>query len=653
VRKVLFSLLLSLLVPLKAGAQTEDYSYYLIEKELQVITATKEKTSLVQVPRYTVVITREEIDRLGAKNLFDLLDKLPQFYVWRSFFGLKAVGALGVKQSYYSEKVQVLIDGMPILDPSNGSSFSTNDNVSLENVKQVEIVYGPLTSLYGFNSVLAVINLVTYSPSQLRLNAESSISTGDDRDFSFTRAFKKGSLKGLVTFNYREDRSPHRPYVDFLGVRGNYSKLRKDGSFYLKLKSETGLYFRLYVVDRDDHFPVSISQLLTTGNSFADRKAFISKLGYRWWGGSWRYDLSFGYNWFYLKRGYNLCPFNHDFCSSTFKQELLAVEKRYAKEPHVSFSVNRGNWLLGVDYKEARLYKTEVDANFVPSTLNCSFTGLVYRNYGELPSSETLLPEVFRSTFSPYLQYFKKGENYSALFNLRWDKTNDAGDTLSSSLSLMKKLSEGASLKLNLGKAARVPSFEEMYIRNNPILLGNPHLKIEKEYSVMPSLEVVKDRLSFSLFYYKTWFDDFIYKKKVGPVFFQWANSDSTVRIQGVSTRLKYRLFYDWELQLSLHHRFSVHGLDSEYLIYPKNKAVAALNYRTYLSNYNLSAVAYSKVDGAAPGFVRWDFNYYRRLSRRLLFNLFVKNLFNRKYYYPNGSPGEERTLWLGLRYSF
>jgi len=116
---------------------------------------------------------------------------------------------------------------------------------------------------------------------------------------------------------------------------------------------------------------------------------------------------------------------------------------------------------------------------------------------------------------------------------------------------------------------------------------------------------------------------------------------------------LKYRLFYDWELQLSLHHRFSVHGLDSEYLIYPKNKAVAALNYRTYLSNYNLSAVAYSKVDGAAPGFVRWDFNYYRRLSRRLLFNLFVKNLFNRKYYYPNGSPGEERTLWLGLRYSF
>ncbi len=60
-----------------------------MNKELKVLAATGQEVSLYKVPRNVVVITREEIDRLGAKNLFDLLDKLPEFYVWRSYFGLK------------------------------------------------------------------------------------------------------------------------------------------------------------------------------------------------------------------------------------------------------------------------------------------------------------------------------------------------------------------------------------------------------------------------------------------------------------------------------------------------------------------------------------------------------------------------------------
>ncbi|WP_456435016.1 TonB-dependent receptor plug domain-containing protein [Thermovibrio ammonificans] len=653
-RALLF--LLAFLFPFLAYAQGV-YSYYMLNKELQVIAATKERMYLYQVPRYTVVITRQQIDALGARNLFDLLEKLPEFYVWRSFFGLKAVGAMGVKQSYYSEKIQVLIDGMPILDPSNGSSFSTNDNISLDNVKQVEIVYGPLTSLYGFNSVLAVINLVTYSPSDLKVNIDSSISTGGDNDFNFTRSFVKGGLSGIISFNYREDRSPHRSYTDFLGASRSYSSYRKHGTFYLKLNGKSGFFLKLYVVDRDDTFPVTISQLVSNGNSFAKRKALISQLGYKWSAGSWNYTASLGLDWFYLKRAYNLCPFNHSYCSTLFTQELLATEKRYTKEPKLDFSASRdlfgGKLLLGVSFKEAHLYKTEIAANFLPSTLTCQLSQLQTTYYHDLPSSETLLPERLRSTFSPYLQFYREFGEYSALFNVRWDRTNDAGDTVSSSLSLMKELENGVSVKLNVGRAARVPSFEEMYIRNNPILYGNPHLKIEKENSVMPSVEFNGERVSASLLYYRSWFEDFIYKRKITPLTYRWENSDSTVRLQGLSARLKYRLSDYYELYVNYGHRFSVHGLDSEYLFYPKRKLVCGLRYESKKNLFDLSTTAYSRLTSDVPGFAVWDFNFRHYFNTKFSFSLTLKNLFNKKYWFLNGVPGEERTLWLGLHYLY
>ena len=157
--------------------QTPPFSYYLVEKELQIISATKEALLYPSVPRYMRVITREQIDRWGAKNLFDLFRHLPEFYVRKSDFYLNSVGALGLRQSYFSEKVQVLIDGIPLADPSNGSSFSTNNNISLDNVERVEIIYGPMTSLYGFNAALAVINLVTYEPEDLKGKAGAFLNT--------------------------------------------------------------------------------------------------------------------------------------------------------------------------------------------------------------------------------------------------------------------------------------------------------------------------------------------------------------------------------------------------------------------------------------------------------------------------------------------
>lgn len=674
-KKILLALPLSLLLVGSSRSQ-ESFSYYILNQELKVLSATGEETKLSEVPRYTVVITRQEIDRLGAKNLFDLLDKLPEFYVWRSFFGLRAVGALGVRQSYFSEKVQVLIDGMPTLDPSNGSAFSTNNNYSLDGVKQVEIIYGPMTSLYGFNASLAVINLVTYSPQEVNTDLRLSVSTGGDSDVNFLKSFSAGGFKGIVSLNYNQWNTPHGGYTDFLGVSGVYSPFSKHASFYLKLNHESGFFIRSYLVDRDDRFPVSISHFFSGGDhTYADRKAFLNRVGFEGKLGEWDYTVNGGLNFLFLKRGYNLCPQNHQVCT-LMPYGFYGVEKRYVREPSLGLKVKRegsfGKLLFGVDYSEADLYRTDLSATFYPSSLSiiaqeveeAILTGKPIDPVSiaskipnfpmrELPDSQSLIAEKFRSVFSPYLQYFYSTDGTSYLFNLRWDKTNDAGRAVSASFSYMKSLSDNLKFKLNLGRAVRVPSFEEMYVRNNIFLLGNPHLKIEKEDSLMPSLEYSGESFYFSGFLYFSRFKDFIYKRRASLLTYVWDNSDSTVRIRGASFTIKKRLYDCWEVSLSLNRRFSLKGLSSEYLEFPKTKFVGGITYSGERLSANLTTVAYSRLSSSAPGFYRVDLNFNYSLSENLSLEFQVRNLTDKDYTYPNGVPGDERTLWLGLHYSY
>ena len=634
------------------------YSYYILTKELKILSATKEKESYLKVPRYMRIITREEIERLGARNLFELLDNLPEFYYWKSYFGLNSLGALGLKQSYFSEKIKVLINGIPVSDPSNGSSFSVNNVFSLSNVKQVEIIYGPMTSLYGYNASLAIINLVTFS-SEDKPKLSVSISSGHDHYNSLFVPINTEKLKGSFSINYIENRSPHRSYTDLLNVKGNFSSYRKDFNYYLSLKHPSGLYIKSYSVDRDDHFPVSISKLITDGNSYARRKAFLNRIGYKFTSSKAFWNIFLDYNWFYLKRGYNICPFNHGICRLFLPHELLAIEKRYIKEPRIGTFLslplrNFGKLSIGADLSKVKLYKTTLSANFLPSTANPNNPKslVTYNSLRDLPEKEKLLPEKTRNTFSPYLQYFINRNDYSLLFNLRWSRTTDVGNDWSYSLSVMKKI-DNSIFKLNIGRALRVPSFEEMYIQNNPILKGNPELKIEKLDSVIPSYEYIGDRISVNVALYNLWFKNLIYKRQLSNSSYQWDNWNPTVKVREAAVNVKFKLSPNLNMQLSLGKIFSKKGFSGEYFDFPKGKLISSVEYKTGKVRNILNLIAYSRISSETPGFYKVNYNFIWNLTKNGQISLNIENLLNRKYRFNENVPGEERTLWVSFQYSY
>ncbi|SMP01754.1 iron complex outermembrane recepter protein [Desulfurobacterium pacificum] len=647
---------------LSSKAQDNNFSYYMVEKELEVISATKEYVSYTSVPRYMRVITREELDRWGVRNLFDLLRKFPEFYVRKTEFYLNAVGALGLKQSYFSEKVQVLIDGIPMMDPSTGSSFSTNNNFSLDNVKRVEIVYGPMTSLYGFNASLAIINLITYDSDDLNFKTGTYVNTDGSNDSYFVKTFNSNHWKGLLSLDYNEEKGPYKEYTDpIFGLSSSISAYHKHFTYYVKLKHDSGLYFNFYGVNRDSTFPISLTGLITDGdNTYTDRVAYINKIGLRRSFGEINVDTSLFYNWFYLKRGYNICPADYPYCASIDSSGLIATEKRYVRNygvnTEVSFRAANGKVTTGFELSQVDMYKTEMAANFIPAT---TLTALLLGNktavqtfpYRELSDEDKILDEAERTIVSPYFQYFFSGERYSVLTNVRWDRSSDVGSTLSYSLSGMFKASERTFLKLNVGKSVRIPSFEEMYIKNNPVLLGNRDLKYEKIYSFMPSVEYTGDTFKFSALFYVSLIRDMIYKREISKITRKWDNASEDVRVKGFVLSLN-KNFFEGEVYGELGRRMSFKGIEGTSCAeFPSWKGVVGYSLIRQKFDFDVNTEAYSRV-GDVPGYYLVNMVFTFKPMRYASLGLRIDNLLDRKVLYPVSSgaiEGEGRILWLGL----
>jgi vitamin B12 transporter len=144
-------LLAACLIPATALAQTPPPDI--------VVTATRVPTLIEQIPAGVTVIDRATIDANGYTTLTQALSAMPGAHVVQS-------GGDGGNSSLFirgtnSNHVLVLRDGVPLNDPSDpGGAFNFGVD-SLADVERIEIVRGPMSSLYGSGAIGGVVNLIT------------------------------------------------------------------------------------------------------------------------------------------------------------------------------------------------------------------------------------------------------------------------------------------------------------------------------------------------------------------------------------------------------------------------------------------------------------------------------------------------------------
>ncbi len=123
-----------------------------------VVTATKNEVSLKETGSSVTVITSDEIENKGKKQVIDLLQEVPGLSVSRT-------GVMGGPASVFirgnnSGNVLVLVDGVRINDPIDGSRGANLAFMTTDNVERIEIVRTPQSALYG-SDAQAVINIIT------------------------------------------------------------------------------------------------------------------------------------------------------------------------------------------------------------------------------------------------------------------------------------------------------------------------------------------------------------------------------------------------------------------------------------------------------------------------------------------------------------
>lgn len=134
-----------------------------LEQLLNITVATKTVAlSLEEVPSIVTVVTREQIDRYGYRNIAEALADVSGLYVIddTSVYDV-AIRGIHAGPSSYSRIAKFMIDGRPVQYLTNGGALLGGEYIPMEVVERIEIIRGPASTLYGANAYLGVVNVVT------------------------------------------------------------------------------------------------------------------------------------------------------------------------------------------------------------------------------------------------------------------------------------------------------------------------------------------------------------------------------------------------------------------------------------------------------------------------------------------------------------
>jgi len=159
------------------------------EFERVQVTATRSEREIADVPNTVSVIDREQMDDHLVRDIKDLVRYEPGISVTSSFgrFGMGGFRIRGLD----SNRVRIQTDGIAVADAFSIGSFSNagRNLVDLDTIKQVEIVRGPSSSLYGSDALGGVVSFITKDPSDY-------LGDGKDAYFGLKLGYE-GDWKGL------------------------------------------------------------------------------------------------------------------------------------------------------------------------------------------------------------------------------------------------------------------------------------------------------------------------------------------------------------------------------------------------------------------------------------------------------------------------
>ena len=133
--------------------------------EIDVVTASREQQKALDAPAGMYVVTAAMIRDRGYTNLAELLDDIPGVEIQRKSVA-EYQNYISLRGVQGNDRFLILMDGFRVSSCIN-SPMVVGTNYPLVDVKQVEIILGPASALYGADALSGVINIITLTGDML------------------------------------------------------------------------------------------------------------------------------------------------------------------------------------------------------------------------------------------------------------------------------------------------------------------------------------------------------------------------------------------------------------------------------------------------------------------------------------------------------
>ncbi len=513
--------------------------YYRADRLL--MTATGSQLPIYKAPAVASIITAEDIEKMGATNLDEVLATVPGLHVgpsadsgYRTNFHIRGIYT-GINQ-----QVLMLINGIPINTLYIGSR-QTAFRMPTANISRIEIIRGPGSAVHGADAFAGTINVITKDVHEVK-NVQSGFRAGSFETYDAwlqTGGVWKG-WETALSIEYGEgegdlDRiitSDQQTNLDNIfgtsaslapGVMDTHYKYFEAN---LALRKDNLTFRQRYWSNLNESGPywAGVTDTLSTGNELS-MESYLADLRYDNPKVAPNWELSARLSYLYQRSDFKLVLFppgtvvligsdGNLFTGPnvvSFPDGVIGAPERTeqttAGDVSTIFTGFRDHRLrLGLGAKhmelEAREYK-----NFGPGVIDGTqpvvdgtLTNLTGTPYAYIPDKS-------RQIWFGFVQdEWSFARNWDLTVGMRYDHYSDFGGTLNPRLALVWETRYDLTTKLLYGRAFRPPSFQELYSQNNPSTKGNPDLDPETIQTVELAFDyqpVTSLRTILNLFVYE------------------------------------------------------------------------------------------------------------------------------------------------------
>lgn len=673
--------------PVFASTTSEDFWELSLEQlsQVEVNVASRSSERAREASSSITVFTRRDIEATGVTSVEQLMAFVPGFAVQRSIdvSSLRDSFAIrGRRRGNFNNDVLILRDGLPLNTNRLGGAGQSYFDLPLHNVRQVEVIRGPGSALYGSGAFAGVINIVTDDSLN---NASASVGSHDlyaghvnvsqealagrliaqahgfDRRGPIYRDVDDGMH--LYTEDTREGRSGHDALL----------KWKNDSAFASieqERRASSGYIMNRFVDDDDNHEIVEVNTA-RAGFTFGD-VANRHDVSIAW--RTFAEDLQLGF----MSREYviaaNAVPVLPNGFAQPPRDLVTGVDRRASQlffDWQWTYALNAWNSLsVGAGYDRVREDRSDIVANYdVIAQVDSQYP---IATYDRISTRTDLLVDsnLVREHGSVFIQdRIRLNPELRWDIALRYDDYNQIGEAYSPRSSLVWTATADTDLKLMYSRAFRAPSLAELYNSRYNQDVGNPDLDPE----TIDTIEVawsqrIRDAESTLTLYTSDVDDgiDPIVLPRVTGSNYEYAVNRSELEYRGMEWELLWQATDDVSLRAAMHH--SMHA-DADIDAAPQNSASLILSFKRERWLASLTALYYDDIETPAQhrladytvvgAILNYDLDRHWRLA------LTANNVLNRKYrvytrrynvrggQFADGLPAEPPNQMLTISYNY